>query len=534
MIAIGERSRVGGRLFFGVTLFVWLIAYGINAADVGDIAGDVSREVAVVSQVRKGAKGVPIIVLEETHTSRAGQIEGAIVMTRLHDKYGLRTIALEGYLKEDKPLATDWFRKAAGKSGTSSRDSVAVRLLQEGEISAAEFMALVFEDIQCHPIEVAAEYEIEQDQTAAVAPIQYLVKLAFPALTESHVPTIQDFQKRIENYSKQGKNKEAAEETKKMLDFVINVEPWTKKTYAELNEAMDQMDGEKVVRVMKSIDDRARSRKIDLTTEEKEAMKGALAFWGKRMQANATMTDATTRLSTQRKAGVVVMIIGAAHTNGVVSRLRAQGCSFAVLTPLSQKNDDERGDIPYDVFVNRKYNQLSVYTDGLAGILNDALTGQKKPKPVVNMPWFRGKSELYLFLDRVSLALADPSRRPPRYGFDDDSLRGEFVAIDPGTIDKVRKEGQDYIILRATLNYQNPMKRKETWFVIQHTLEKRVSLEESLKQALRKVRQEGEPGKMIAKEEIRVPGGVRTSIPFSLNTTMRAYGETKQAAIEAI
>lgn len=64
------------------------------------IAEVVGKEVSAVGKVSDGTKGVPIIVLEETHSSRIGQIQHAITLNRLYEHYKMKDIALEGYLQE--------------------------------------------------------------------------------------------------------------------------------------------------------------------------------------------------------------------------------------------------------------------------------------------------------------------------------------------------------------------------------------------------------------------------------------------------
>ena len=64
------------------------------------LLADVSSGVGKVSS--NNGSGTPkIVVFEETHTSIAGQFEIALMLLRLHDRHGLREIALEG-LTTDK------------------------------------------------------------------------------------------------------------------------------------------------------------------------------------------------------------------------------------------------------------------------------------------------------------------------------------------------------------------------------------------------------------------------------------------------
>jgi hypothetical protein len=114
-------------------LFICLLgcskgSQGQKGRDAEAIAKEACQEVGVVEKTSKGTKGAPIIILEENHASRAGQIQHAITL---------------------------------------------VRLLREGEISCAEFMRLVYDDIFLHPIETISEYGVELDEEASVSYLKF-------------------------------------------------------------------------------------------------------------------------------------------------------------------------------------------------------------------------------------------------------------------------------------------------------------------------------------------------------------------------
>src|SRR6266849_6589831 len=47
-----------------------------------------------------GSAFAPVVLFEERHDLRAVQVQEALVMVRMHDQFGMRDIALEGYLKD--------------------------------------------------------------------------------------------------------------------------------------------------------------------------------------------------------------------------------------------------------------------------------------------------------------------------------------------------------------------------------------------------------------------------------------------------
>lgn len=127
---------------------------------VAQMAESASNEVGVVEHAFKGSGGAPVIVLEEFHNSRASQIQHAITLLRLYDQQKVRAIGLEGYLRERPKIDGAWFTRKWRNQSRVQNARVAVRLLKEGEISEAEFMKLVFDDLDLHPIETVSQYKV--------------------------------------------------------------------------------------------------------------------------------------------------------------------------------------------------------------------------------------------------------------------------------------------------------------------------------------------------------------------------------------
>jgi hypothetical protein len=75
----------------------------------------------VQKAVSAGQAG-PIFIFEEFHTSRIGQLQIAVMLLRLHDKYGLKKIGLEGAINSGRPLDAAWFHKMGGQQSTQQRE----------------------------------------------------------------------------------------------------------------------------------------------------------------------------------------------------------------------------------------------------------------------------------------------------------------------------------------------------------------------------------------------------------------------------
>ena len=59
------------------------------------IGGRVAEGVGYVGQFTDTGVGAKVVVCEELHNSRAGQLQQAVMLVRLYEKHGLRDIALE-------------------------------------------------------------------------------------------------------------------------------------------------------------------------------------------------------------------------------------------------------------------------------------------------------------------------------------------------------------------------------------------------------------------------------------------------------
>ncbi|HUT36263.1 MAG TPA: hypothetical protein VNE39_22435 [Planctomycetota bacterium] len=471
----------------------------------------------------RGTKGAPILLLEETHTSRAGQIQSAVVLLRLREKHGLRHIALEGYLRERRAIKADWFAAAAGGDG-ERRARVAARLLKEGEISNAEFVALAYDDVGLEPIETQAEHSVTMEAEAAVAPFTYLIRIAQTSLAERHVPKLQQFNAELGKLEGEAKQKKLSE----MLDYILAADPWTDARAKAMRdvEAARKLSAEQHLARVEEIVERARTRSAELSAEERRAMEANLAFWRGRIAASRTMVESAGRIADQAGVSVVAMIIGAAHTQGMCRMLREQGRPFAVITPLALLNREEASDLPWEMF-ERKEQRLSVYSEGFMETLLKAF---KKPEPVTSEPWLQAKAELYLFTDRIAKAILVPSPPPgggkPPFGFATGALNGRWVAIDPSRIRIVRDKEEDpnsgrAVLFPAVLNYNDPAKRTEIW--VKAGLNstpvpgrERQSVESMLLDALKEVqKEEGKLDKKVEDKAGRVQVTVNCTAAFA-------------------
>jgi hypothetical protein len=225
------RNQVASILVFYGCVFIFLLSYGVmglgaqGAQDVAALAGQACQGVGVVKEAARGTKGAPILILEENHASRAGQIEQSIAMVRLYDRQRLLDIALEGYKAGDPEINTEWFQTATTGLSFNAKADVAVRLLKEGEISCAEFMKLVYDDIKLHRTEKREEYGVDLGQDASVAPFIYLLKIAQKSIKQKDVPKINQLTREFKALEKQGKKEPMEKKRKEILDYILAADP---------------------------------------------------------------------------------------------------------------------------------------------------------------------------------------------------------------------------------------------------------------------------------------------------------------------
>lgn len=505
----------------------------VPKTDIAAIASKACEGVGVLKETGEGASGAPIVILEEDHSSRAGQIQHAITLVRLYDRHKLRHIALEGYLRERPPIETDWWKDASEGLEANREVHVAVRLLREGEISAAEFMKLVYDDVNIIAIETISEYDKELSPEAVTAPHLYLLLIAQESLGEEHVDDLTRFQEEIERAT----GDEREKKTEEMLDYILSADPWVAETAKKLEttEAGQALSTGGHLDIAREIQSRAEEKGVSLEPEEKQAMSEYIAFFEARRNASATITRLTGETAGQKNVTMIALNVGHAHTANICSRLRAADRPFAVVRPLVLENDEDDGDLTWEMF-KRKRQRLSVFSEGFTSVLIHAFPtpGRKKPEPVLSEAWFQAKSELYLFTDRITQGILGPPSPPeggPPYGFADNEFDGQWVRIDPSRItivpaDEETGEGRA-VLLPATLNPQDPARRTEVWVkaakgAIQVPETEERDVEAMLFQALEDVRAEKDVSSAKAED-------ARGRVQITLDT-VAGYARTESAA----
>jgi hypothetical protein len=517
------------RLFLTLGLILFLVSCSKNESDQASIiANSIIQDVGEVKLSQKGNANKVIIVFEESHMSRRCQNEIAIMLTRLYQQNGLRKICLEGAIAYSGRIEPSWFHRIKSPSDDPEKQYAARHLLKEGEISAAELMALVFPDISVVGIENESEYGVNINKESN-PPAMYLLYIALSSLSEDNVNKFQQ----LYDEAKINEGKIDAEKMMKAIEFAIHADAWTSEKYKLLEQKSKIVYTKEILNILNDIENYAEKRGLKDKIEPQivEDMQSYKKFFETADQRSHTMVKNTIRQAESTKAPVV-MIIGAAHTDLIVELLTKENACFAIVSPLSMKNNiyDDPTNIPMKAFL-RKGKGQSVDENSLG----DFLDGDRKPTPVINKPWFVSKTHLYMVTRRLAILAAGGAGQPPskppingyelrgmyndRYG-DDDDIDWESVVIEP--------IGQVLVALSADDMDGN---HKKIWVKtkkISPTVGEPSSLEQQLMNDLNDLR-EGNPSEIQTENGIKVKKIARDAIAVFSLTKERVASINMQA-----
>ena len=409
--------------------------------------------------VPPGKAGRTVVVLEETHDSLAVQLELAAVLVRLHAA-GLTDVVLEGYLKDDasgaarKPVSRDWFRNAAGSLPADVQRETGARLLKEGEISAAEFFFLAYDDARLLPAETlevrGGEYG-EKHSGAVIGAITGIAEAVVQEAASTGRIDVQKFNQLATRAQSATGDEAKTQAVQELMNYIATLDPWLKSAYGTLTNPD--------LAAKAALTDQARLHEELVVQAEKwgVAVDAALLeegaqFFRQRAKANEPIVAST--VATEPR--LVSLNIGAAHTGGIVESLKAKGLGVIVVTPLSLR--DKAGKLTNTQFDAKQHLQ-SVFDAGQIARALEDLLAKKKPEPSITEPWCQAKGELYLFISRLTRDILVPPTPPgggqPPFGFNDGAFRGGFFFIDPR---RVRYLADDKAIVFPITSKDDPGK----------------------------------------------------------------------------
>jgi hypothetical protein len=403
----------------------------LNAASA---AQDVTTGVGIVQKTSSAGSKGPIFVFEEIHTSRVGRLQIAAMLVRLHDRYGLRNIGLEGSVWTGKPLESAWYQGADAGQARKEKEDLAVRMVAEGEINSSELMAMLFPDTKVYGVEDASQYQQALNVKGSPA-IEYLIAISEKSLSPDNL-------QRVERLLKQKKQTQA-------FEYMLTADPWVKEQYHAFKNS-SSVSAEQLVERLRAIQAKASELGVQLPTDAQQDMQNEMQFFETASQRSSTMVDNTLRLPGPA-SGPVAMIVGAAHADKVVELLGQQQVSFALIKPTDL--DSKRGSMSVAEYERKDKGQWARNDPGTLGHI---LNSHHNPPPVIE----RVTGHSYASMNLAGLLVARAVRSGGRFP---DDVWPQISSLPDLRIDRnsITRDGND-VILRGWLKQDNGSE-KEVW-----------------------------------------------------------------------
>jgi hypothetical protein len=388
----------------------------------------------VVKKSSEGTKGT-VIVFEEFHTSRIGQLEIATMLVRLHDKYGMKKIGLEGKVQTSPVLNPAWYRNAGGDAAQADRQDLAVRMVAEGEISSAELMAMQYPDVEVDGTEDADLYDQKLD-VKGNPEVDYLIAIAEKSLGQDAIRKI--------NGLITAKKSDAA------FKLMMESDPWVKERYVALEKG-DITSAEQFVANLRVLQTKADAVSATVSPESRQGLDRMISFYETASKRSDAMVRKTKELAASSGGAPVAMIIGAAHSDKVSELLAQQGLSYALIQPadLNPKNGS---------LTMAQYERKSkgLWARDAKGTLGHVLNTQRKPPPVLE----RTTAQSYASMNLAGMLIAQAARGGGPFP---DGVLPQISNLPGLRVDKdsITRDGYD-VLYRAWLKQDNGQE-KEVW-----------------------------------------------------------------------
>jgi hypothetical protein len=479
---------------------------------------DIYAEVGKLGDA-KGNSRPFVTVFDEQHASRIGQVEVAMMLNRLYHTANLRNLALEGgFVEKPRPDLT-WF---TSKPDARHRADVALQLLRQGEVSAAEFAAMALPGFQLHPIEHENEHKVDLPDAAARSYTSYMVAIAVMTMTNSQAT-------QAEALLKQDKKEEA-------IKLIIDSNPWTKERYELSRRKAPVVTTEEMQKLGTELEEKARQVGADVS-EYRDDLQTARKFFDTSTQRSSTMAATTADIATARvgDCAPIAMNIGAAHSNQVTSLLGQKNVSYAVVSPSSLATGTAigNGSLSMQAY-DRKVKSQSVDPAGGIGAFLD---GRRKPPLASQNEWFKAKAEISyvtVVIARAAAAAGGSGEEPP-FGLDQKQLGlagsgpdAPSISIDLSTVRMVPV--QDNGTTRNEVIFQVTLLKQKTGLWIRAgdvasepgAPNDKQTLQQSLEQALKKMREElkngapaDDPASSAQPKVVEIVPGIKAAVAGS-------------------
>lgn len=464
-------------IFIAISFIVCQTGIAKNATVV-DIANDIVKDVGSVGEIYSNGKQGFVFVFEEYHTSRVGRLQIAVMLTRLHEKYNLKKIGLEGAMQSQNPLSGNWFHNAGGNKAKYVREDVAIRMLTEGEINSPEFMELVYPNIEVYGTELKSEYNVKLD-TKSSPRAMYLIAIA------QKYPFTQDQIKKINSLIKDEKVNDA-------IEYMLNTDPWTREKYALFKDKL-KISTQEFINQIDEITKKARKVSAQIDPQVKKDMENTRKFFKIAHNRSITMVKYVVgKLIEKKSFRPVAMIIGAAHTQEVIDELKARKVSCVQITPIDLSPDF--GQLSFEEFELKNFGK---WAQNSPGTLGNLLNSKRNPPPMIET----STAKSYASMHMASILLAEAVRFGHKIPPVPDDLKKQLDSLPEIKINykTIKLDGNDVIfnaLLKDTTNKEiSVWARVGTVRSIQKDITGEKSIEEKLMTEISEIKNNSEANK---------------------------------------
>ena len=416
------------------------------------MADQVASGVGKVMKVVEGDPKKVVFVFEEVHNSRLGQVEIAIMLNRLYAQYRLRHVGLEGHVADKGPLNLAWAHRQPyyqPDQKITGREDVIVQTLEDGEISSAEMLGLIYQDAVIDGIDDAKLYAFEASLEVRNSVWLYIYDIALAQMSSPQRTAWQAL-------SDQKKYDDA-------FNFALSVDATAAQMWARWTDTNNILQDDEVVTFIDSVKAEAQKAGAKMKAKD-EANLAALRDHNQNYVAprSDAMAANMLKVATANPGAPLAMTIGASHTKRMEELLTKAGASVVTVRALSLADGNKAGRLSDEAYL-RKQKGLSVAP---AGHLGARLDGRKKPPPVADKQWYRQDDLIRWMLQHLAEGAADMDRRgqkPDEIKANLDStvvmdleiVEGmETAGIKEIKIDSIRYE-ERWPIVRVTINFKD-------------------------------------------------------------------------------
>jgi len=389
-----------------------------------EITDDVADEFGVITSLVQTDSETIIFVFEERHDSRLGRVEIAIMLSRLYADYNLRHIGLEGLFVDDGPLDLSWAHSEPFYQPDQTitvREDVLVQTLQDGEISSAELIGLLYHDVVVEGIDDADLYAYDPPDEAWDASDFYLYNIALAGMDETET-TIWNALYDSEKYSE-------------AFEYAMSTDEFTMEMWGRTSDPVDVLSAENWLLALDELRTKADATGADLTVDEQTNLDAMGVFFEHVSKRSDAMVTAMLELATANPGDPLAMTIGTLHTERVNELLTEAGVSFVVIRPVSLAEGSTVGLLSPDAY-RRKQQGFSVAPGGHFNALVDGRG--KNPGPTTPKGWYQFRFQIAQVLQRWAYEAANG------LPMEDVRLEGDaWEGIDVELVDVSLKDGDN-------------------------------------------------------------------------------------------